>query len=186
MRLMVKMKLLAYKPSISQEGWPNLCCSGDLGFKNSFFVALKIYITLKFGCHQFVLILGFVFCFLYYIDMWSVYYMLLVYLVLLEKEMVAHSGILAWRILWTEEPGGLLLTGSHRVGHDWSDLACMHALEKEMATHSSVLARRIPGTEELGVLPSMGSQGRTRVKWFTAAAAFGFCLFLSTRTWAPL
>ena len=47
--------------------------------------------------------------------------------------------------------------GSHRVGHDRSDLACMHALEKEMATHSSVLAWRIPGTGEPGGLPSMGS-----------------------------
>ena len=37
---------------------------------------------------------------------------------LLEKEMAAHSSILAWRILWTEEPGGLLSMGSHRVGHD--------------------------------------------------------------------
>ena len=58
---------------------------------------------------------------------------------------------------WTEEPGGLLSTGSHRVGHDWSDLACMRALEKAMATHSSVLAWRIPGMEEPGGLPSMGS-----------------------------
>ena len=55
-----------------------------------------------------------------------------------------------------EEPGGLLSIGSHRVGHGWSDLACMHALEKEMATHSSVLARRIPETEEPGGLLSMG------------------------------
>ena len=47
--------------------------------------------------------------------------------------------------------------GSHRVGHNWSDLACMPALEKEMATHSSILAWRIPGTEEPGGLPSMGS-----------------------------
>ena len=46
--------------------------------------------------------------------------------------------------------------GSHRVGHDRSDLACMHALEKEMETHSSILAWRIPGTEEPGGLPSMG------------------------------
>ena len=37
---------------------------------------------------------------------------------LLEKEMAAHSSILAWRILWTEEPGGLLSLGLHRVGHD--------------------------------------------------------------------
>ena len=45
----------------------------------------------------------------------------------LEKEMATHSSIFAWRILWTEEPGGLLSMGLHRVGHDWSDLACMHA-----------------------------------------------------------
>ena len=36
----------------------------------------------------------------------------------LEKEMVIHSSILAWRIPWTEEPGGLQSMGSHRVGHD--------------------------------------------------------------------
>ena len=36
----------------------------------------------------------------------------------LEKEMATHSSILAWRIPWTEDPGGLLSTGSQRVGHD--------------------------------------------------------------------
>ena len=36
----------------------------------------------------------------------------------LEKEMAAHSSTLAWRIPWTEEPGGLQSTGSQRVGHD--------------------------------------------------------------------
>ena len=41
----------------------------------------------------------------------------------LEKEMAAHSSVLAWRIPWTGEPGGLLSMGSHRVRHDWSDLA---------------------------------------------------------------
>ena len=35
----------------------------------------------------------------------------------LEKEMATHSGILAWRIPGTEEPGGLPCMGSHRVGH---------------------------------------------------------------------
>ena len=39
---------------------------------------------------------------------------------LLEKEMATHSSILAWRIPWMEEPGGLLSTGSPRVGHDWA------------------------------------------------------------------
>ena len=36
----------------------------------------------------------------------------------LEKEIVTHSSILAWRIPWTEEPGRLQSTGSQRVGHD--------------------------------------------------------------------
>ena len=35
-----------------------------------------------------------------------------------EKEMATHSSFLALRILWMEEPGGLLSIGSHRVGHD--------------------------------------------------------------------
>ena len=36
----------------------------------------------------------------------------------LEKEMATHSCILAWRIPWMEEPGGLQPMGSQRVGHD--------------------------------------------------------------------
>ena len=45
----------------------------------------------------------------------------------LEKEMATHSSVLAWRIPGTGEPGGLLSMGSHRVGHDWSDLAAAAA-----------------------------------------------------------
>ena len=41
----------------------------------------------------------------------------------LEKELTTHSSVLAWRIPGTGEPGGLSSMGSHRVGHDWSDLA---------------------------------------------------------------
>ena len=41
-------------------------------------------------------------------------------------EMATHSSILAWRILWTEDPGGLQFIKWQRVGHDWSDLACTH------------------------------------------------------------
>ena len=37
---------------------------------------------------------------------------------LLEEGMATHSSILAWRIPWTEEPGGLQFMGSQRVGHD--------------------------------------------------------------------
>ena len=41
----------------------------------------------------------------------------------LEKEMATHSSVLAWGVPGMEEPGGLPSMGSHRVGHDWSDLA---------------------------------------------------------------
>ena len=45
----------------------------------------------------------------------------------LEKEMATHSSVLAWRIPGTGEPGGLPSMGSHRVRHDWSDLAAAAA-----------------------------------------------------------
>ena len=45
----------------------------------------------------------------------------------LEKEMATHSSVLAWRIPGTGEPGGLPSMGSHRVGHDWSDLGAAAA-----------------------------------------------------------
>ena len=44
----------------------------------------------------------------------------------LEKGMVNHSSILAWRIPWTQKPGGLQSMGSQTVGHNKSDLACTH------------------------------------------------------------
>ena len=59
----------------------------------------------------------------------------------LEKEMVTHSSVLAWRIPRTGEPGGLPSMGSHRVGHDWSDLAAaagfpvLHYLPEFAQTH---------------------------------------------------
>ena len=45
----------------------------------------------------------------------------------LAKEMATHSCVLAWRIPGTAESGGLPSMGSHRVGHDWSDLAAAAA-----------------------------------------------------------
>ena len=43
----------------------------------------------------------------------------------LEEGMATHSGILTWRVRWTEEPCALQSMGLQRVGHDWSELACM-------------------------------------------------------------
>ena len=50
-----------------------------------------------------------------------------------EKEMATHSSVLAWRIPGTGEPGGLSSMGSHRVGHDWSDLAAVVAARERQA-----------------------------------------------------
>ena len=52
----------------------------------------------------------------------------------LEKEMATHSSVLAWRILGMAEPGGLPSMGSHRVGHDWSDLAVAAARDSYVPT----------------------------------------------------
>ena len=49
----------------------------------------------------------------------------------LEESMATYSSIFAWRIPWTEEPGGLQSTGSQKVGYDLSDLAHLHARSKE-------------------------------------------------------
>ena len=78
----------------------------------------------------------------------------------LEKEMATDSSVLAWRIPGTGEPGGLLSMGSHRVGHDWSDLAAAEVIimEKTMAPHSSPHAWKISWAEEPGRLQSMGSR----------------------------
>ena len=47
---------------------------------------------------------------------------------LTEKAMAPYSSTPAWKIPWMEEPGGLPSMGSHRVGHDWSDLAAAAAV----------------------------------------------------------
>ena len=50
---------------------------------------------------------------------WPVHSFIICIEYFLEKEMATHSRILAWRIPWTEEPGGLLFIGSQSVRHDW-------------------------------------------------------------------
>ena len=75
--------------------------------------------------------------------------------------MATHSSTLAWKIPWTEEPGGLHavhgVAKSRTRLSDFTFTFHFHALEKEMATHSCVLAWGIPGTGEPGGLPSIGS-----------------------------
>ena len=75
--------------------------------------------------------------------------------------MAPHSSALAWKIPWTDNPGGLQSLGSLRVGQarlsNFTFTFHFHALEKEMATHSSVLAWKISGRGEPDGLLSMGS-----------------------------
>ena len=53
----------------------------------------------------------------------------------LEKKMATHSSILAWRIPWTEEPGGLQSMGSQKVGHDWVTLLTHSAFFMVQLSH---------------------------------------------------
>ena len=62
----------------------------------------------------------------------------------LEKEMATHSSVLAWRIPGTEEPGGLPSMGSHRVGHDWNDLAAAAAAINILPNSYSVQSTVLP------------------------------------------
>ena len=72
--------------------------------------------------------------------------------------MATNSSTLAWKIPWTEEPGGLQSMGLLRVRlSDFTFTFPFHALEEEMATHSSPLAWKIPWIEEPGGLQSTGS-----------------------------
>ena len=68
----------------------------------------------------------------------------------LEKEMATHSSVLAWRIPGTAEPGGLPSKGSHRVGHDWSDLAAAAA-----AADSILKSRDITFPEKICLVKAM-------------------------------
>ena len=64
----------------------------------------------------------------------------------LEKEMATQSSVLAWRIPGTGKPGGLPSMGSHRVGHDWSDLALALGWKKSSFTKGQrVWVARIKG-----------------------------------------
>ena len=62
----------------------------------------------------------------------------------LEKEMADHSSVLAWRIPGMGEPGGLPSLGSHRVGHDWSDLAAA-VLERHSVSYLTMWVLRETG-----------------------------------------
>ena len=78
----------------------------------------------------------------------------------LEKGTATHCSILAWRIPWMEKPGRLQSVGSHRVGHEWSDLAVAAAAiflpgefheQRSLAGHSPWGRKESSMTERLSL-----------------------------------
>ena len=71
--------------------------------------------------------------------------------------MATHSSVLAWRIPGTEEPCGLPSMGSHRVGHDWSDLAAAAVTQVTWASQGALRVKNLPAKEgDAGSIPGSG------------------------------
>ena len=93
----------------------------------------------------------------------------------LEKEMATHSSVLAWRIPGTGEPGGLPSMGSHRVGHNWSDLAAawlfwgfpggMLKLKLQYFGHLMWRVDSLEKTLMLGRIGGRRRRGQQRMRW---------------------
>ena len=102
-----------------------------------------------------------------------------------EKAVAPHSSTLAWRVPWTEEPGGLQSMGSRRVRHDWATslslFTFMHWRRKWQPTPVF-----LPGESqergEPGGLPSMGSH-RVGHDWSDLAAAAAAAVILVFLKW---
>ena len=69
-------------------------------------------------------------------------------LLAMHMEMATHSSVLAWRIPGTGEPGGLPSMGSHRLRHDWSDLAVAAAWLSDKANEED--------TRDMDLIPGLG------------------------------
>ena len=82
----------------------------------------------------------------------------------LEKEMATHSGV-AWRTPGKGEPGGLPSMGSHRVGHDWSDLAAAAAAEVKNLPANAGDARDRGLIPESGKSPGGGNGNPLKYSW---------------------
>ena len=112
-------------------------------------------------------------------------YLLALYCVL-EKVTAPHSSALAWKIPWTEEPGGLQSMGSRRVGHDWSTslslFTFMHWRRKWPPTPVF-----LPGESQGGWWAAVYgvAQSRTRLKRLSSSSSSTSCWFSPYRLLCP-
>ena len=88
----------------------------------------------------------------------------------LEKEMATHSSVLAWRIPGMGDPGGLSSVGSHRVGHNWSDLAAAAAAATNINNQKSsrmykILKCTLITERETGYLDGVRKTTRIQAFW---------------------
>ena len=100
----------------------------------------------------------------------------------LEKEMATHSSVLAWRTPGMGEPGGLPSVGSHRVGHDWSDLAAAAAAADATSLSSTSFPTKSWAPYSFWVLPfraspSVHSAHKALRIWLMGNLAYDKCFF---------
>ena len=105
----------------------------------------------------------------------------------LEKEMATHSSVLAWRIPGMGQPGGLLSLGSHRVGHDWSNLAAAAAELFISPSRNFTIFHYTPPEQK--VFPAVSKHPQKGASCYLSAdltvfvsftpLCFGSCLFTS-------
>ena len=96
----------------------------------------------------------------------------------LEKEMATHSRVLAWRIPGTGEPGELPSMWSHRVGHDWNDLAAAAAA---FANRSIFFSVRSVGLYTSFLLRHNILRFHTVIKWLCGISFIGTTLMTFLR-----
>ena len=88
----------------------------------------------------------------------------------LEKEMVTHSSILAWRITWTEKPGRLQSTGSQRVGHNWATSLSLFTLTFVSYGFMNITCKNF----QSAIYINFEKSWRQRYGWFFFDSVFTF------------
>ena len=107
----------------------------------------------------------------------------------IDNTMAPHSSTLAWRVPWTEEPGGLQSMGSWRFGHDWASslslFTFMHWGRKWQPT-PVFLPGESRGRGSLWAAVYGVSQSQTQLKRLSSSSGFKFIIILNTYSFKAL